>query len=61
MSNLYTLDIRVSMRQSPGYGGQLDISESVTVPASGFLEICQVLGKFHELAESLKAHNQETA
>lgn len=58
MSNLYELDIRVSMRQSPGYGGQLDISESVIVPAAGFLEICQILGKFHELAESLKAVHQ---
>lgn len=52
---LYELDIKVSMRQSPGYGGQLDISDSVTVTAAGFLEICQILGKFHELAESLKA------
>jgi hypothetical protein len=55
VSNLYTLDIRVSMRQSPGYGGQLDISESIEVPATGFLEICTILGRFHELAESLKA------
>lgn len=53
--NEYELDINISLRSVRGYGGQLNISERVTVPATGFLELCQVLGQFHELAEALKA------
>jgi hypothetical protein len=58
VSNLYELEVRVSIRQSPGYGGALEIADRVMVPATGFLEICQVLGQFHELAESLKAAHE---
>lgn len=56
--NLYELEIRVSLRQQGGYAGQLEIADRVVIPAAGFLEICQVLGRFHELAESLKAAHQ---
>jgi hypothetical protein len=55
MGNDYELDIQVSIRQAGGYNGSLNISERVTVPATGFLELCQVLGEFHKLAEALQA------
>ena len=56
--NEYELDIQVTIRQVGGYGsGALSVSERATVPAKGFLELCQVLAQFHELAERLKAAN----
>lgn len=58
MFEVYELDINVSIRTVEGYGGNLNISERVQVPATGFLELCQVLGKFHELAEALKAKHK---
>jgi hypothetical protein len=61
MTEQYELDINVSIRQAAGYGGQLNISERVQVPAHGFLELCQVLGEFHKLAEALKAKHKQVA
>jgi hypothetical protein len=61
MDDLYELDINVTIRQAQGYGGNLNISERVTVPATGFLELCQVLGEFHKLAEILKEKHQEVS
>jgi len=35
-------------------GDRLDISETIRVHANDFLELCQTLGRFHELAEKMK-------
>jgi len=47
------LRIDVSIYQ-PHQGGRLNISEQIELPQEGFLELCQILGKFHELAETFK-------
>jgi len=39
----------------PNYGtGTLRVQEELNVQAASFLEIAQILGRFHELNESLK-------
>lgn len=36
---------------------EVEVQETVTVAANGFLELCTILGKFHDLAEQLKKEN----
>ncbi len=45
--------INVEIYQRSG-GGTLRVSESVELPARGFLELCSVLAQFHALSESLR-------
>lgn len=49
----YQLSIRVAI-QDPTTGGGLQISKDFRVNASNFIEICHVLGRFHELSEKIK-------
>lgn len=59
--NEFELTINVSVRQVNNYNGSLQVNETVVVPAAGFLALCQVLGQFHELAESLKGKTLTSA
>lgn len=53
----YELTVTAFIRQVEPYtgGGGLEVRETVTLEADGFLGICQVLGQFHELALRLRA------
>lgn len=57
----YELTVTAFIRQVEPYtGGQgLEVRETVTVEADGFLGICQILGQFHELGQRLAAAKQE--
>lgn len=54
---LYQLELRVTIydTRTGGPYGQINVSENFCVPATNFLEICELLGRFHKLAEELKA------
>jgi hypothetical protein len=53
-------DIQIQVRiqeysEGGGYRGQgLEVNETVSVEASGFMDICQVLSRFHELASVIR-------
>ncbi|MGH7376068.1 MAG: hypothetical protein ACREKK_01435 [Candidatus Methylomirabilales bacterium] len=53
----YELIIIANIRQVEPYtgGGGLEVRETITVEADGFLGICQVLGQFHELGQRIAA------
>ena len=53
----YELTVTAHIRQVEPYtgGGGLEVRETVTLEADGFLGICQVLGQFHELGQRLAA------
>lgn len=41
--------------ENGGFSGDtLEVSETVTIQAKDFLELCQSLAKFHELAEKFR-------
>ena len=49
------LELRIHVEiYQPGQGGRLNISEEIKLAPLNFLELCQILGKFHELAETFK-------
>ncbi len=48
----YELSCQIYIRDNQG--GNLNVSETVTVKAQSFLEIAQILGRFHELVQTLK-------
>jgi hypothetical protein len=52
--NKYEMYIHIQLRDSQN-GGTLNVSESVTITASNFLELAKILGQFHELAEKIRA------
>ena len=51
----FNLSIRVNIFTEVGTYGGLEVSETVTIQASGFMELCKVLSQFHELGEKLKS------
>ena len=56
-ANCLVLNLNLSIHQVEDgrFQGQgLEIRDHVTLPAMGFLEVAQVLGRFHELAETIK-------
>jgi len=50
--NQFELSINVTIRQNGG--GYLQVNEQLQVDASGFMEMCEVLGQFHNLAEKIR-------
>ena len=54
MADKYRVDISISLQQADYHGGRLEIRESLDLPAANFFEMAAILGRFHELAESLK-------
>lgn len=49
----YQLSVRVSI-QDVEMLGNIQVEEHFRVDAKNFIDICQLLGRFHELAEKLK-------
>lgn len=50
----FRLDINVSIQQMEPYqGGRLEVRETLDLSADGFMEVCSILYRFHELAEKL--------
>jgi hypothetical protein len=49
---MFELQISVYIRSNQG--DQLNVSETVHVEATDFLDIAKVLGRFHDLANELK-------
>ncbi len=53
-----SMNVRIDQADEHGYpvgGGGLQILEDLRFEADSFLGIAHVLGRFHELAESIKA------
>lgn len=49
----YQLSVRVSIQDIETLGN-LQVEEHFRVDAKNFFDICQLLGRFHELAEKIK-------
>lgn len=58
MPQKYNITIRVSINSANGGYGGLEVSETVMVETSGFMEMCKILSQFHELGEKLKAESE---
>ena len=52
----YELSVDVSLYGTGGEGN-LRVSERVQLNAKSFLELAEILGEFHKLAETLKERN----
>lgn len=58
--NTYELTIRVDIRQVDqastfeAYARGLHIEEKLTITGDSFLELAQILGRFHELAQAIE-------
>lgn len=52
-------EMQVSMYIRDSRGGNLNVSETVSIEASSFLEIAKILGTFHDLAQSLKTKEKK--
>jgi hypothetical protein len=59
----FTLEVQITLRQVGDQGqyygnNELRVNEIATLPTMDFAQIAEVLGRFHELTEALKAaHN----
>jgi len=53
-----TLDVEVRLR-SQNYGENLAISEHVEIDQLDFLEICKILGVFHDLTSKIKKEHEK--
>lgn len=53
--------IEITVVQPSQYGGygQLRISDTFSINARSFLEMCEVLAKFNQLADNVKREQQE--
>ena len=53
------LRINVEIREDGhyGYSGPLTVNEQVEISPRSFLEVCKVLGLFHDLVESIKVQS----
>ena len=49
-----SINVRIDVSGQAGYGN-LEIREDFPIPVGSFMELAQVLGRFHELAEKIKA------
>ena len=56
----YRLRLTAEIQPSDG-SGFLRVEEQAELEAEGFLEVAQVLGRFHELAQTLKTERAKAA
>jgi|HubBroStandDraft_3_1064219.scaffolds.fasta_scaffold421592_2 hypothetical protein len=47
------IEISIDAYNEPGAQGNLRISETVMIDPLGFIELAQILGRFHELAAKI--------
>ncbi|MHB8613975.1 MAG: hypothetical protein ACYDAL_16360 [Candidatus Dormibacteraceae bacterium] len=50
----FEVEVSVRIQEDGNYSNGLGLSQRLVMPARNFMELCQVLGKFHELSERLK-------
>lgn len=55
MNNVFQLEMRVSIRDSnpTNYNNRLEVNENIEIKAKDFLEVCEILAQFHNLARKL--------
>lgn len=56
----FALTLNMGIQQYDGgrfVGQGLEVRQHITLPPMGFLELAAVLGRFHDLAEQLKAEH----
>jgi hypothetical protein len=51
----YELQVSVRIVDYQQSGQGISVDERFAVEAEGFMEICGILGKFHELAQNIKS------
>lgn len=54
MKKKYNMQLNVSIRSSTYGGNGLTVNEDMEIEAETFLEIAEILGHFHRLAEKFK-------
>jgi hypothetical protein len=52
--NKIELRIDVSISQPPGNYQGLRLTETIVLPTRGFLEMCEILGEFQQLADRFR-------
>ena len=57
MSKEFELSIRVEIRPADFQSSGLSIEEKAQIHCETFLEICKVLGRFHDLVGFMKLRN----
>ena len=53
----FEIEIHARIRQTEPIGmssGSLGVQETITVSANGFMELCKILARFHDLAEEIR-------
>jgi len=56
-----TFELQIQVWVRSNQGDSLSVSETVIVQAKDFLSIAGILGKFHDLAESLRERKVDNA
>lgn len=58
--NEFTVEIRIQIRgeRGQGYSGGIGLSQDIQLKARDFMDLCQILGQFHELSKKLEAQSQ---
>jgi hypothetical protein len=51
----FQLELRLLVAGAGGYGGSMEIREAKTISAADFKEVADILSKFHDLMNSLRA------
>ena len=57
MSKEFELSIRMEIRPADFQSSGLSIEEKAQIHCETFLEICKVLGNFHDLVDAIKKRN----
>lgn len=62
MKGEFTVEMMVRIRQHQhgSYNDALNLTETMQMTASSFLELCEILAQFHRLAEKLNEGKQPT-
>lgn len=53
-----TLEVRMDMRNTAAGFGSLTVREDFRMPVASFTELAGILGRFHALAEDVKATHE---
>ena len=54
------LRISIEIHQDPGYGNGLRLEETLQLPARGFMEMCEILAQFQQLADRFRKEEQRS-
>jgi hypothetical protein len=56
MGEPISLEMNVYIRQN--FGGQLQLSQTIQIPATDFAGFARIMARFHELAETIRAEEE---